>query len=124
MHYLCLFAALFLILSLFRSTNFPHNLGHTPLTHVIQALGDIEGIYAHLDAVAALGVRGSRTLGQRLEEHRDLVELYQRLAAICCKVPLGVDLSHLELQVPDVAACHRFPFLGDWAATHRRMLGT
>ena len=29
-HYLCLFAALFLILSLFSSTNLSHNLGHTP----------------------------------------------------------------------------------------------
>ena len=60
--------------------------------------GGMDGIYANLDQVASLPIRGARTLGARLLEHRDVAYLSKRLATIKTDVELELDIDQLQMQ--------------------------
>ncbi len=63
--------------------------------------GGLEGLYAHLDQVAGLPVRGAKSLGARLEAHRDAAFLSYRLATIRLDVPLELAPGALQPAEPD-----------------------
>lgn len=66
--------------------------------------GGLEGLYHHLDQVAGLAIRGAKTLGAKLEEHRAAAFLSYQLATIQTDVPLAIEPAALHLQAPDTAA--------------------
>lgn len=72
------------------SDNIPgvRGVGPKAATALLGALGSVDGIYAQLDAVAALPVRGARTLRDRLEAGRAAAERCRQLAAVRRDVPL------------------------------------
>jgi len=53
---------------------------------LLQAYGDIDGIYKHLHEVARLPLRGAASLAAKLAEHRELAELSKLLATIVCDI--------------------------------------
>ena len=60
---------------------------------------------ANLGRVATLKFRGSRTLGERLREHRESVFLARKLTHITCDMQLGVEDSEgLRRRKPDAPA--------------------
>ncbi|WNW12671.1 DNA polymerase I [Pseudomonas sp. DTU_2021_1001937_2_SI_NGA_ILE_001] len=63
--------------------------------------GGLADLYANLDAVAALPIRGAKTLGAKLAEHRDMAFLSYELATIKCDVPLDVQIDELVIGEPD-----------------------
>ncbi len=72
--------------------------------------GSLQTLYARLDEVAELPVRGAARMRRLLEEHRETVELARRLTGIVCDAPLEIDPRSLRIETADRAA------LGDWCA--------
>ena len=63
--------------------------------HVDDILGDLEG-------VAALSIRGAKSLAQRIGEHQDTLQLSKELATIRLDVELDQEPSQLLATEPDV----------------------
>ena len=76
-------------------------VGEKTATGLLQGLGDMDSIYANLDKVAELPIRGAKSLGARLEEHRDVAYLSRQLATIKTDVELDDCAATLAMQQPD-----------------------
>ena len=63
--------------------------------------GGLSDLYANLDKVPALAIRGAKTLPTKLEEHRDAAFLSYELATIKVDVPLDVEVDALVCGEPD-----------------------
>ena len=63
--------------------------------------GGLKELYENLDAVAALPIRGAKTLAAKLEEHRAMAFLSYELATIKIDVPLDIELDALHCSEPD-----------------------
>ncbi len=63
--------------------------------------GGLKELYENLDAVAALPIRGAKTLAAKLEEHRAMAFLSYELATIKIDVPLDIELDALHCGEPD-----------------------
>jgi DNA polymerase-1 len=57
--------------------------------------GGLKGLYENLDQVAALPIRGAKSLGAKLAEHRDAAFMSYELATIKLDVPLDVEVGDL-----------------------------
>lgn len=78
-------------------------IGPKTAAALVEALGSVEDVYARLDEVAALPIRGAKTLRAKLEPHRDIALLSKRLAIIADDAPLGAGADDLALRAPDAA---------------------
>src|SRR5690606_33907011 len=58
--------------------------------------GGLDGLYATLDQGATLPIRGARTLGAKLAEHREAAYLSYQLATIKTDVALDLDVDALQ----------------------------
>ncbi len=83
-------------------------VGEKTALALITALGGIDAIYADLEAVAGVNVRGAKTLGAKLAEHEDKARMSYLLATIKCDVPLDFDFDTLQAGAPDVDALHQW----------------
>lgn len=63
--------------------------------------GGLSDLYANLDKVPALAIRGAKTLPAKLEEHRDAAFLSYELATIKLDVPLDIEVEALVCGEPD-----------------------
>lgn len=63
--------------------------------------GGLSDLYANLDKVPALAIRGAKTLPTKLQEHRDAAFLSYELATIKVDVPLDVEVDALVCGEPD-----------------------
>ncbi|SFP70122.1 DNA polymerase I [Pseudomonas borbori] len=64
--------------------------------------GGLDVIYANLDQVAGLPIRGAKTLAAKLSEHRDMAYLSHELATIKLDVPLNLEIDALHPGAADV----------------------
>ncbi|GAB3370256.1 DNA polymerase I [Spongiibacter taiwanensis] len=76
-------------------------VGEKTALALLQGLGSLEEIYANLDKVAELEVRGAKSLGKKLADNREMAELSYKLATIKCDVELELDLAALTPTPPD-----------------------
>ena len=83
-------------------------VGEKTALALIQTLGGIDAIYASIDKVAAVPVRGAQKLGAKLTEHRSSAELSYRLATIKTDCALELDEGDLLAVAADQQA------LTDW----------
>jgi len=74
----------------------------TALGLLVGVGGGLDVIYANLDKVPGLPIRGAKTLPAKLEEHREMAYLSYKLATIKLDVPLDVDCSQLMPGEPDI----------------------
>jgi DNA polymerase-1 len=75
----------------------------TALGLLVGVGGGLDVLYANLDKVPALPIRGAKTLPAKLEEHRDMAYLSYELATIKLDVPLNIEIDSLhpgEMDVP------------------------
>ena len=79
-------------------------VGKKTATALLQHFGSLEDVYANLDRIHEVNVRGARTLGAKLEEHRDAAMLARRLTGIACDAPLERDAADLYPRRPDLGA--------------------
>jgi 5'-3' exonuclease len=82
-------------------------VGHKTAASLMKAFASLDHLYADLDRVPGLKLRGARTLSDKLRLHRDSVFLARKLTHITCDMQLGVDIEGLRRRLPDA------PALGD-----------
>lgn len=76
-------------------------VGEKTALGLLQGLGDMDSIYANLDQVASLPIRGAKSLGAKLEEHREQAYLSRTLATIKTDVELEHSAASLVMNDPD-----------------------
>ncbi|MDQ0123656.1 DNA polymerase-1 [Pseudomonas lini] len=86
------------------SDNIPGVPGIGPKTAsglLVGVNGGLTELYAQLDIVPTLPIRGAKTLPAKLEEHKEMAFLSYRLATIKIDVPLDIGLDDLQMGKPD-----------------------
>jgi len=86
------------------SDNIPGVPGIGPKTAsglLVGVNGGLTELYAQLDIVPTLPIRGAKTLPAKLEEHREMAFLSYQLATIKIDVPLDIGLDDLQMGQPD-----------------------
>ncbi|GAB3464821.1 DNA polymerase I [Azotobacter salinestris] len=80
-------------------------VGEKTALGLLQGLGGgLDTIYASLDKVAELPIRGARSLAARLEEHREMAYLSYQLATIKTDVALDIEVEALHPAAADRTA--------------------
>ncbi len=77
-------------------------VGAKTATALLAEFDSIDEIYANLDRVSELPVRGAGKLGAKLAEHRNKVTLSRELAQIRYDAPVETNEAALARQVPDL----------------------
>ena len=67
---------------------------------LLQHFGDLEKIYDNLGRVHEVNVRGAKTLGSKLEMHRDAAMLARQLTGIACDAPIEDAESAMQPSAP------------------------
>ncbi|CAI8945828.1 DNA polymerase I [Pseudomonas sp. IT-P253] len=86
------------------SDNIPGVPGIGPKTAsglLVGVNGGLIELYAQLDIVPTLPIRGAKTLPAKLEEHKEMAFLSYQLATIKIDVPLDIGLDDLQMGKPD-----------------------
>ncbi|UVK98902.1 DNA polymerase I [Pseudomonas sp. B21-048] len=86
------------------SDNIPGVPGIGPKTAsglLVGVNGGLTELYAQLDIVPTLPIRGAKTLPAKLEEHKEMAFLSYQLATIKIDVPLDISLDDLQMGKPD-----------------------
>lgn len=76
----------------------------TALGLLVGVGGGLDVLYANLDKVPELPIRGAKGLPAKLEEHREMAYLSYQLATIKTDVPLNIEIDSLHPGEPDHAA--------------------
>jgi 5'-3' exonuclease len=102
--------------------NIPGVPGVGPKTAAVllEAFESLEELYARLDEVAALPLRGAARLPARLAEHREAAFLARRLTRIACDMPFEFESSDLERRAPALDALGAFYDHAGFGAMLRR----
>jgi 5'-3' exonuclease len=87
---------------------------------LLTAFGSLEEIYAGLDRVGALPVRGAGKLAAKLVQHREAAYLARRLTVIACDMPIEFTMESLRRRKPDLAALAGFYDRHKFGAALRR----
>jgi len=87
-------------------------IGPKTATALLAGFADIDALYAALDEVADLPIRGASKLPQRLKRHTAEVELARQLTHIKCDIPLDIALDDLRRQPTGVGLDSLFDELG------------
>lgn len=77
-------------------------VGPKTATALLDHFDSLDDIYARLDEVAGLPIRGAGKLGARLAAHKEDAILSRRLSAIACDVPMETDRASLLRRSPDL----------------------
>lgn len=72
------------------------SVGEKTALGLLTGIGDMDAIYANLEQVPNLPIRGAKNLPSKLEEHRDMAYLSRLLATI--KLDVELDFSEADLQ--------------------------
>ncbi|GHC15282.1 DNA polymerase I [Aidingimonas halophila] len=76
-------------------------VGEKTALALLQDIGGLDTLYADLDKITTLSVRGAKSLPKKLEAHRDQAFLSYQLATIKTDCELPVGLSDLDVAKPD-----------------------
>ncbi|MGB5345909.1 MAG: 5'-3' exonuclease H3TH domain-containing protein [Woeseia sp.] len=79
-------------------------VGKKTAAALLQHFGSLEKIYANLDTVHEVTVRGARTLGAKLDTHRAAAMLARQLTGIACNAPIDEASFGLRPQAPKLGA--------------------
>jgi len=79
-------------------------VGRKTAIALLQHFGSLDNLYANLDTVHEVNVRGAKALGSKLETHRDAAMLARQLTGIACDVPVDRPPTGLRPQAPDLGA--------------------
>ncbi|MGI9225809.1 MAG: 5'-3' exonuclease [Woeseiaceae bacterium] len=71
---------------------------------LLNHFGSLDDIYDNLDKVHEVEVRGAKTLGAKLETHKDAAVLARKLTGIACDAPIEDPEANLRRSMPDLGA--------------------
>ena len=77
-------------------------IGKKTATVLLEAFGSLDGIYDNLDRVHEVNVRGAKTLGNKLDAHREDALLARRLTGIACDAPIDDAEAAMQRSKPDL----------------------
>ncbi len=75
-------------------------VGKKTATALLQHFGSLEKIYDNLDTVHEVNVRGAKTLGAKLEVHKEDAILARKLTGIACDAPIDDAESAMQPSAP------------------------
>lgn len=78
-------------------------IGPKTATALLQEYSTLEGVYNNLASIGSLKVRGAKTLGSKLEQHRDNAFLSKLLATVVYDAPIDSDADRLLRQSAEVS---------------------
>jgi 5'-3' exonuclease len=79
-------------------------VGRKTATALLQHFGTLEDIYANIESIHEVKVRGARTLGVKLQTHREAAMLARQLTGISCDAPYERPEAGLRPVAPDLGA--------------------
>jgi 5'-3' exonuclease len=79
-------------------------VGKKTATALLQHFGTLEDIYANIESIHEVKVRGARTLGMKLQTHREAAMLARQLTGISCDAPYERPEAGLRPVAPDLGA--------------------
>jgi 5'-3' exonuclease len=79
-------------------------IGRKTAIGLLQHFGSLDDIYANLETVHEVNVRGAKTLGAKLKTHKEDAILARKLTGIACDAPLERRESGLRPTAPDLGA--------------------
>jgi 5'-3' exonuclease len=79
-------------------------VGKKTATALLQHFGTLDDIYSNLDTVHEVNVRGAKTLGAKLDTHREAAMLARQLTVIACDAPYDRPETGLRPVAPDLGA--------------------
>jgi len=83
-------------------------IGKKTAALLFAAFGSLDELYANLERVAAMKLRGAAGLSARLLAHKEAAYLARQLTGIVCDVPLAFTLDGLKPRPPDTARLDAF----------------
>ncbi len=83
-------------------------VGRKTAAELFAHFGSLDELYANLERVATLKLRGAATLAAKLLAHKEAAYLARRLTAIVCDMPLRATPEDLRRGIPDAAALQEF----------------
>lgn len=79
-------------------------VGKKTAAALLQHFGSLDAIYANLDKVHEVAVRGAKTLAAKLDTHKGAAMLARQLTGIACDVTFDRPKSGLRPSAPDLGA--------------------
>jgi 5'-3' exonuclease len=83
-------------------------IGPKTASMLMKHFTSLDEIYADLDRVSQLKMRGAAAVGARLREHREAAYLARQLTCIACDMPLELGEESLRRRLPDMSALSAF----------------
>jgi DNA polymerase-1 len=83
-------------------------IGKKTAAELFAVFGSLDELYANLERVASMKLRGAATIAARLVAHKEAAYLARRLTGIVCDMPLPASLEDLERRAPDGARLQSF----------------
>jgi 5'-3' exonuclease len=83
-------------------------IGRKTAAELFARFGSLDELYANLERVPALKLRGAAAVAARLLAHKDAAYLARRLTGIVCDMPLECTLDGLKPRRPDAAGLEAF----------------
>jgi 5'-3' exonuclease len=79
-------------------------VGKKTATALLQHFGSLDNIYANLDTVHEVNVRGAKNLGEKLGSNKDAADLARKLTGIACDAPMERPETGLKPVAPNLGA--------------------
>jgi len=95
-------------------------VGRKTAAALLARFDSLDDLYARLEEVPSVGVRGAAGLPAKLAEHRTTAFLARELTRIACDMPLEAGPATLKLGTPDLAALGEFYDRAGFGAGLRR----
>ncbi len=82
-------------------------VGPKTASKLLEAYDTLDDVYANLEDLHLINVRGAKTLSGKLSEHKDAAYLAQQLTQIKCDMPISAAKSVLKRRAPDMDAIRK-----------------
>jgi 5'-3' exonuclease len=83
-------------------------IGRKTAAELFAIFGSLDELYANLERVPGLKLRGAAAVAARLLAHKESAYLARRLTGIVCDLPIVVTLDELKPRAPDTARLEAF----------------
>ncbi|MDH3719203.1 MAG: hypothetical protein OES79_13880, partial [Planctomycetota bacterium] len=79
-------------------------VGRKTAIALLEHFGSLDDVYANLESIHEVNVRGAKTLGAKLENHKADAMLARQLTGIACDAPVERPATGLSPTSPDLGA--------------------
>ena len=83
-------------------------VGRKTAAELFAVFGSLDELYANIDRVPGLKLRGAAAVAAKLRAHKEAAYLARRLTGIFCDVPMEATLDDLTRRSPDAAGLEGF----------------